>query len=481
MTGEEMLVLINQLSSSGTVQSFTSNYGIGAKIAAATRNPHGVIYQSWKDSEGAMIQLEKDPETGEYGLHQWELEDGTFSHYIQLDDDIKPAEIDQHGTKVILLGNSDFESTIEAPSNAVSPSRWISKYLNTRYFKFPDNIKIKAREGWTSPRTDSDRNVLRALIGQKSYLDSHAVTSGVKRLETANVHWWILKDEKSISCNSGYIESAGHVAALYQNELYDRLTARAGVARLQLFGVLFGMRHVVLYAEPLAINGNALTTNTARTALLLNGEELPWADWAFEFRKDMPKELVDFISKKSAAGTEKDHVKSIKERLKGIMDLYKVSRYMPKPHGDYLSDTSSSVKVGLAPGSGTESKGGKGSGNRVGNSSKGPRDGEVGNIYHLFQKRDGVQCDKTNSDPFPIVKWVSIEDGTRDENDIEDKAAKYLQDQNTLMINADFRVFKDMTARLCREKEFTEGINLQRVIEDIVHGWFEQALNNPRL
>ncbi|MBP17795.1 MAG: hypothetical protein CMQ21_02775 [Gammaproteobacteria bacterium] len=39
MTGPEMLRFINQLSSSGSEQSITANYGIGAKIAAATQNP----------------------------------------------------------------------------------------------------------------------------------------------------------------------------------------------------------------------------------------------------------------------------------------------------------------------------------------------------------------------------------------------------------------------------------------------------------
>ena len=37
MTGEEMIKFINQLSSSGSQQSFTGNYGVGAKIAAATK------------------------------------------------------------------------------------------------------------------------------------------------------------------------------------------------------------------------------------------------------------------------------------------------------------------------------------------------------------------------------------------------------------------------------------------------------------
>ncbi len=477
MTGEEMLKYINQLSSSGSVQSFAANYGIGAKIAAATKNPEGIIYQSWKNGIGVMIQLAKDPETGEYGLKQWERADGTFSHYIELEDAVKPEEIGEHGTKVILLGKEASENTMEPPKEAAAPSRWISKYLNTRYFQFPDNVSVRAREGWDSPRSDTDRNIQRNITGQKQYLDKHTEYSGVHKLETANVHWWILKEEPAITSNSGYVESAGHVAALYQNELYDRQTSRAGTARLQNYGILFGMRFVVLYLEPIKNDNTVLTTNTARTYLLLNGETLPWADWAHEFRETMPVELAEFVNAKAAGVSEKDHVKTIKERLKGIMDLYKVSRYRPTPQGVYLSDESSALSAGPSTGSGTKSKGGGGGiGSSVGTTAKGTRDGEIGNIYHLFEKQGGVSSDKVETDPFPIVKWVTVKDGSREDSDMEDRAAKYLPEQNTLFINADFRVFRDMIDRLCKAKETKQGANIVGVVEDIVHAWFEQAL-----
>jgi hypothetical protein len=249
MSGEDMIRLINQLSSSGTKQSFTGNYGVGAKIAAATRNPAGVIYQSWRNDEGYMVQLEKNPTTGEYGLRQGPLKDGIYSHYVPLDDAVKSAEIGTHGTKVILIGAKTSDNTMAPPADAASPSRWISKYLNTRYFQFPSGVTVKAREGWDSPRTDTG-NFLRMATGQKPYLDQHAIASGSQAVSGAKVHWWILKDEPAISNNSGFIESAGHVAALYQDELYDRATARAGNAILQRFGILFGYRFVVLWACP---------------------------------------------------------------------------------------------------------------------------------------------------------------------------------------------------------------------------------------
>jgi hypothetical protein len=477
MTGDEMIRFINQLSSSRSEQSFTGNYGVGAKIAAATKSPAGVIYQSWKNGEGHMVQLEKNVTSGEYGLRQWALKDGTYSHYVPLDEAVKPAEIDEHGTKVILVGAKSSDSTIDPPPDAASPSRWISKYLNTRYFQFPKGLTIKAREGWDSPRDDKDRNVLRSITGQKPYLDQHATASGIENLSSARVHWWILKDEAAVSNNSGFIESAGHVAALYQNELYDRATSRAGTALLQRFGVLFGNRFVVIYVEPIAEKGKSLTTNTARTTLLLEGEKLPWDDWAYEFRENMPKPLSDFVNEKAAALTEKDHTSSIKERLKNVMDLYKVSRYRPAPAGVYLSDESSAVRVGRSSFSGARSEGGGGIGKDVGVTSPGERDGEVGNIYHLFEKKGGVTSEKSDVDPFPIVKWVRIEDGGRTVDDgMEDKAASFISSQNTLLINADFRVFKDLTTRLCKEKEAGPGRGLQDAVEEVVHLWFEQAL-----
>ena len=91
------------------------------------------------------------------------------------------------------------------------------------------------------------------------------------------------------------------MAALYQNELYDRATARAGTAVLQRFGILFGHKFVVLYVEPLPAKDEYLTTNTARTTLLLNGDPLPWEDWAYEFREKMPKQLAEFVREKGAA------------------------------------------------------------------------------------------------------------------------------------------------------------------------------------
>ena len=117
MTGPEMIKFINHLSSSGGVQSMTSNYGVGAKIATATRNPHGVLYQSWKNGHGCMVELRRHEQTQNYGLTQYELADGSFSHYLPLEDDVRPDAIKDSGNKVVLVGRSVSVNKMCAPDN----------------------------------------------------------------------------------------------------------------------------------------------------------------------------------------------------------------------------------------------------------------------------------------------------------------------------------------------------------------------------
>src|SRR4051794_29221353 len=47
-----------------------------------------------------------------------------------------------------------------APPDAASPSRWTQRYLNTRYYQFPEGATVRARIGWQQPRENTDSNVL---------------------------------------------------------------------------------------------------------------------------------------------------------------------------------------------------------------------------------------------------------------------------------------------------------------------------------
>jgi hypothetical protein len=466
MTGEEMLTYINMLSSSVHEQSHETNFGVGAKVAAATRNHAGLVYLSWKDGVGSMIHLWRDPVTGQYGLQQIERPDGTFGHWAHVTDDIKPEPIRDHGTMVVLLGNDVDADTMTAGKEVPSPSRWAARYLNTRYFRFPEQVTVKAREGWENPRTNTDSNVLRTITGQEAYLDSHSDASGTVELAGASAHWWILRDEAALSQNSGFIASNGHMAALFQDELHELVTARAGVARLQQFGVIFGYHRVVIYVQPTVEPGHTLLSNTARTHLLIDGEPLPWADWASDFRDSMPDEIDSLMDAVIAGSTAADHKQSIKERLKQIRDLFRVSRYRPTPAGTLTLDAAETTRGGKPRDNEATTNGTS--------SSSGGRGGRAGDVYALFLASEGPAGERITADLDPDVKWITTHEGTRTPPHLEDRAAKYLPEKNLLQINADFRVFEDMVDRWCEIYEDAPGA--RPLVEDVVREWFEQAL-----
>jgi len=472
MTGSEMAKHINSLSSSRSTQSFQGNFGVGAKIAAATRNHAGLVYLSWKDGRGSMIHLWRDPTNGAYGLRRLRDAEGAYGGYGEVEDTVRPDLIREHGTRVTLMGMEPDANTMAAPDGTASPSRWIAKYLNSRYLRFPGGVTIRAREGWDHPREDKDRNLLREIEGQEAYLRKHARASGQVRLSDATVHWWVLKDESALTQNSGYVESSGHVAALYQDELYELASARKGWARLQQFGVIFGQKFVVLYVEPDVTDASRLMPNTARTQLLIAGESLPWTDWAAEFREKMPEEIQTLIDEIAARGSEDDHSKSIRDRLKNMLDLFKVSRYRQTPEGR-LKIAEPQQNAGGVPVS--EGK----RGGRGGGGTRDSKTGPVGGAYSVFLKQDGIAGAQVKPDPFPKVQWVSVEDGTREPEDLDDRAARYLVEQHLLIVNADFRGFTDM--RKHWEDRYAKDMNVGRAtfratIKSEVHNWYEQAL-----
>jgi len=462
-----MVQHINHLSSSGGVQAMDANYGVGAKISAATRNPAGVVYQSWQNGQGAMIQLWRDPRSGEYGLKQFRLPDGRYTYVVPLSVAAKPEQIDQHGTKVTLLGTEDMDDTVAPPEGVATPSRWFARYLNARYFDFNEDVTVRARQGWQNDPDDKDRNLLQRVRGMRSFLDEHGESHDVLELTNCRVHWWIL-DDSNKRRKTSELPNTGHFAALYQGELYEMVTGRGGTARLQQFGVLFGTDRVVLYVEPRNGSTQKLSANTARTQLLLNNGPLPYSDWAHEFRDHMPQEIKDYMDAVIAGTSGADHTDSIMERLKNYVKLFKLSRYRTRPDGSFVvSDPATPARSKREPNPTTEREPSTEPKKRPGS--------QTGDLLASMLAADGDPADATrpSEPPIPNVIWLSEADGTRSSDVLDDRAAKFLVDDNLVQANADFRVFTDMADYWCNEYNLERG---NTAVTDVVHEWFGQAL-----
>lgn len=471
MTPDEMRKYINQLSSSTHRQALDANYGVGAKVAAATRNPAGVIYQSWKEGHGAMVQLWRDPNSGQYGLMQQQWRDGRFDFWIPLDESAKPKEIDKHGTKVILLGKDDDDNTIDPPPGTPTQSRWISRYLNGRYFFFPEQVEVKAREGWRTDPT-AKGNLLRTVRGQGPFLDEHKIASGILDMADARVHWWIL-DEPEQRKTASDLVNTGHVATMWQNELYEMRTGRSGVAGLQQFGIIFGYDRVVLYIEPLNGATRPVTSNTARTQLLIHGQPLPYTEWAAEFRDHMPQPLKDHMEAIMAGSEATNHHDAIAERLRNYTQLYKLSRYRRNPAGKLVVGEPNSG--GRSAGESEEDPSTTERRRDVTPPARPHEGNRMGRMLAAMLAAQGEpgEATKATEPVIPVVEWVSVRDNTRTQDFLEDRAARYLAEQNMIQANADFRVFTDMVGYWCKEYRLDDW---NPAVVDAVHDWFEQAL-----
>jgi hypothetical protein len=255
----------------------------------------------------------------------------------------------------------------------------------------------------------------------------------------------------------------GHVAPLYHDELYQLATGTAGYARLQAFGVIFGCDRVVIYVEPDNGKMQDVTSNTARTLLLINNEPLNWSEHAAEFRENMPDELDGFQNEIGQKAQHSDHRLAIRERLKAIKELFKFGRYRPSKAGTFTVGEPTENTGGAGDADGV--KDGKSSG------GSGPSSGKRGDIYALFTEEGGQPADFVPNPIEPEPRWITVEDSA---GNLEDRAARYIPESNQLLINGDFRAFTDMVDRWVSKYDAT-GSQVT-VIRDTVREWFEQQL-----
>lgn len=92
-----------------------------------------------------------------------------------------------------------------------------------------------------------------------------------------------------------------------------------------------------------------------------------------------------------------------------------------------------------------------------------------GNVYALFKRLCQSQCRSISKNAVGNRYY-----GTRDVKDMEDRASKYLLDQNLLWINADFGVFVDMISHF--RTEYHDASWLSEITVAVVRSWYEQAL-----
>lgn len=470
MTPDEVSSNINRLSASAGIQAFDKNFGIGAKITAAVRNPVGVMYKCWKAGEGSLTVLGRAD--GRYGRLGWPSpdDDGTVVYWLPVPNDDRPAPIEDDGVSVVLLGRTEEEDTTFTPPGADVPSQWVSAYLERRYFEIPNGITLRVLR--PKEIIDSERGIERAIYdtirGQRFYLDKHSVSRGLVELPDAHarVHWWLLNEK--IGEGGKTWNNRGHVGALFQGELYEVRAGQSRMSALKDFGIYAGFQRVVVYVEPT----NVLGANTSRSLLIIKGgQPIDYSEVGAGFADRMPDELAAFMA--GQVTTEQtDHRKAIKKNIQEVEQALEQARYQRSKTGklEHLQP-----EHGGRPSLNEESRP-----RRVGGPSR-PSDatGRVGTDY-LRRAREELERRlrgrKIDTDPTPKIRWD--EEGA----DVSaGRAASYTKATHVVVVTAKSDFYLDMLGWAVDELRKRAPTDMSeeavgKICQDEVRKWFEQAL-----
>jgi hypothetical protein len=348
MAAENLVEFFNTFGGGGKpIGGEHENFGVGAKTSLLPWNVHGVVVVSWVDGEPSMIWVQRDPETGEYGLKVERTEDPDTgeesweSVYVPYEDPdsgcnwaaVKPDWLEDHGTVLVLLGDYAAADTVTGdPNRAEADIKGISAYLNRRLWTATDveihvdELRVSDRSQWPrfeheahgpQPKGGQDRRTnRRRIMGAQYYIEytstrgGKLAASGVSPIsDGTKVNWYLWEGERSAI--QSYAAISGYIGAVYKNELYD-VTAHHSTYRT--FGISEGdvrQRTWLVIEPPLfdATNGkHGVYPRTDRSSLLLKGGPnaggpLPYNDWGNEFADAMPAELRTAL-KAARAGRE---------------------------------------------------------------------------------------------------------------------------------------------------------------------------------
>ncbi len=288
-----------------------------------------------------MIWIRRDPDSGEYGLRIVDCED-TDTGDVSLEQVFAPFEdgehgcdwgkvlpdwVGDHGTAIVLLGNSPSDDTVSGdPNREEADIKGISSYLNKRVWQLPagmelavDEIRSQEKDKWPrseaeahgrQPSQGQDRRTNRRLVrGARHFIDYPAGSSQAGQLQDrgtvtladkTEVDWFLWEGERP-NVHS-YAAKSGYVAVLYKNELYDT-TSHHNTYRSFGISEAAVRQRVWLVVRPPVLDDDGkhgVYPRTDRNALLLRGgpnagDRLPMADWGAEFADQMPQAITDAL------------------------------------------------------------------------------------------------------------------------------------------------------------------------------------------
>ena len=308
------------------------NYGVGAKISAVTRNPEGLMYQSWQKNEkhGNMVYFFYNNETNQYEIQDFGESEKQLS--IPISNDKMPQIIKEagHGTKVTFFGTSKNIDTTNKEAHNIrrgGKDAWIHTILNERYYDIPDYAEMKTLH----KRYDNNNNLERFYEEDfkplKKSLAERTKQIGTVYLDGFRIEWRIIDVNKN---NNSRELSRSHCAVIVENEIFYLSNSNSNI--LRDFGINYP-GEIVIHVHPDKEKG--FNQDIFRRNILgKNGEEFPWEEIFVEFKKKFPLELKKYQDELNSKMKESSSTGSIKEKLEKRKHLYKINKIIQNPTGN---------------------------------------------------------------------------------------------------------------------------------------------------
>jgi hypothetical protein len=386
MTADQLVEFFNTFGGGGKpIGGAHENFGVGSKTSLLPWNHYGMVVISWVDGDTSMIWVARDAKTGEYGLKTMVCEDAmgelvqeeVFDPYEDSDHGcdwaaVKPDWIEDHGTVIILLGNSSTTDTVQGdPDRSEADIKGISSFLNRRMWEIPEGVEVFVdelrttdRDLWPSSeavahgpiaKDGRDRRTnMRRIEGARYYITypeprpnigSLGAQGTVELRDGTEIDWFLWGGERPKV--QSYAAIGGYIGTLYNRELYDVTTHHS---TYRSFGVSLRSVRTNLwliirpFVDPHGRRG--VYPKTDRNSLLIKGGPsaggpLPINDWAAEFADNMPAEIVRALkeARQGSSGTLSDE--EWRERLaEKFGKRWRIARLRAQKGGSTLLDPS---------------------------------------------------------------------------------------------------------------------------------------------
>jgi len=381
MTRHELPGFINKFGGGGKpIGGAHENFGVGLKSTTLPWNHHGILVVARRDGETNLIQLHLDEAAMEYGLRQWSLvdqDDGeelvdvlTIAQKVDgvwtptLDRDFEPVSgtrirdlldaflDDDHGTVIVLCGNTGLEDTFLAAGAGGTMGEAghtaLATYISKRYDTLPIPVVVVEpkngdKNAW--PRSPdefqaSHINVAgnsnykvknRNALGAGDFL-RNGTERGHKRPQHQGrislrdgtiVHWFLLPEGESYDGKGvGGVYWSPTICIRYKGELYyvsgsqPQRFRDCGISRRSVIE-----RCTLVLEPPINNGGQGVYPDSSRSRLLwTGGRNLPWSKWEAEIAANLPGPIEEALSKATAELGRFDDGQDLTEGQKKRLD-----------------------------------------------------------------------------------------------------------------------------------------------------------------